>query len=90
MCSSDLMACGLPIIASNIMGHEELIQEGKNGYLVNLDEMDSWVSNMKKLIVDKTLAKSLGNKARETMVSDYSWDSCAKTYVYLLENEPFQ
>ncbi|NLD95145.1 MAG: glycosyltransferase family 4 protein [Fibrobacter sp.] len=37
----EAMACGLPVIASNIGGNNELVRHGKNGFLFNLSEPDA-------------------------------------------------
>lgn len=35
----EALFCGKPVLASRIKGHEELIQDGKNGLLFSLDEL---------------------------------------------------
>lgn len=34
----EAMACGLPVVASKIKGHQELVAHGKNGYLFRVDD----------------------------------------------------
>lgn len=49
----EAMACGLPIVASNIRGNYDLIDQGKGGYLVNPKDIDGFVSAEQKIIKDK-------------------------------------
>jgi len=39
----EAMACGLPIICSDIRGNDDLIDEGKGGFLVNPRDVDGFV-----------------------------------------------
>lgn len=49
----EAMACGLPIIASNIRGNNDLIDEGKGGYLVDARDVEGFVSAVSMAIKDK-------------------------------------
>lgn len=45
----EAMAAGLPIIATDIRGNHDLIQDGKNGFLYPVDDRDAFVRNVQKL-----------------------------------------
>ena len=47
--SIEAAACGLPIVGSNIPGLKDSIQNGKNGYLVNKDNVDMFVDSLLSL-----------------------------------------
>lgn len=54
----EAMASGLPIICSNIRGNCELIEDGKNGYLVSPDDVDGFASAIEKILeIDCKLMK---------------------------------
>lgn len=46
----EAMACGLPVIASNIRGHRDSVKNGVNGYLCDLDKMEMFVNNIERII----------------------------------------
>ncbi|MCY1713486.1 glycosyltransferase family 4 protein [Caproiciproducens galactitolivorans] len=61
----EAMACGLPVIASDIKGHRELVEEGKTGLLFDLKSHDELEDRIIDLVNDSEKAKMLGNKGRE-------------------------
>jgi len=64
------MACGLPVIASNVGVNNEIVQEGVNGYLVENDQQ--WSNAFKNLIQDEYLCQKLGLEGRKRFENDYS------------------
>lgn len=48
----EAMACGLPIIASDIRGNHDLIDDGKGGYLVAPDDAGGFVESIRKVLAD--------------------------------------
>jgi glycosyltransferase involved in cell wall biosynthesis len=56
----EAMACGLPIIASDIPAHRELIINGKNGLLVPVKNPKALADAIKLLIENKSLRNKLG------------------------------
>ena len=46
----EAMACGLPIIASNIRGNVDLIDAGKGGWLVNPTDVDGFASAVRSAL----------------------------------------
>lgn len=49
----EAMACGLPIVASNIRGNNDLIDPGMGGYLVNPNDVDGFVEGIRKIMKDE-------------------------------------
>lgn len=54
------MLCKKPVIASINRGHKELIQNGKNGYIVNATDVDGFAAKMIELLQDNALSSTLG------------------------------
>lgn len=46
----EAMACGLPVICSNIRGNKELITQGKGGYLVNPTDIDETAQRIRQCL----------------------------------------
>lgn len=77
---------GRTIVASNISGNNEIIQDGKNGLLFQKDNVEDLVKKMLKLICDKDLKKQLEKNALKSYHDFYSYDICIKKYMNLYKN----
>lgn len=56
----EAMACGMPVVCSNIRGNLDLIEDGKGGYLVEPDDVDGFTKNIEQLIIDRIFRRELG------------------------------
>ncbi len=55
----EAMACGLPIVCSNIRGNIDLIEDGVNGYLATNNVSKEYTENLTKLIDNRELIKNM-------------------------------
>lgn len=63
----EAMLCGLPVIASRVKGHVDLIEEGRNGLLFrNEEELAACVS---RLLAEPVLARELGERAERAAIA---------------------
>lgn len=62
----EAMAAGIPVIASNIRGNHDLIEHGRNGFLVPVANVEATVAALKKLDEQPGLRMRMGkiNKKR--------------------------
>ncbi len=67
----EAMASGLPVIATSIRGHVDLIENGKNGLLYNYNDMDAFCMAVKRIIGDSQLREKFGRNNIED-VKKYS------------------
>jgi glycosyltransferase involved in cell wall biosynthesis len=81
----EAMASGLPVIASCIAGSEELVLDGKTGYLFPSEDITSLQAALKKILGDPALREQMGRAARLHTETNYSWESTAQQYALLLE-----
>lgn len=68
----EYMRAGRPIICTNTGGNPELIQDGVNGFLVPVGNVDALSDRLGRLLFDRELAQRLGDAARKSIRSTYS------------------
>lgn len=71
------MALGKPIIATNVGGFKETIDNGKSGFLVNYGDEKSLSEFICKLLNDDESRKSMGEYNLKLINEKYSWDIIA-------------
>jgi glycosyltransferase involved in cell wall biosynthesis len=81
----EAMACGLPVLASRVPGHDDVVRHGATGYLFGLDDVDDFIRHVELLMTDRGLRARLGACAREWAASEFSWDRAARAYLAYLE-----
>ncbi len=79
------MSCGLPIIATNVGGIPEQVQDGENGFLVPVKHPEEIAEAALKLSADENLLARMGENARKTVMKRYTKDIVLKQYVDVYE-----
>ncbi|MCJ7425167.1 glycosyltransferase family 4 protein [Candidatus Bathyarchaeota archaeon] len=74
----EAMACGKPVIGSDIPGIRDVITHGQNGILVPPRSPEAFANAILELLEDGDKRRRLGQKARELMVKEYSWDAVTR------------
>lgn len=75
----EAMASSLPVIASNVGGIPELIEENKNGFLFDPGNHNQLAKKLKDLIYNKHMQKEFSCNSRK-MVKRFSYDEFAKSW----------
>jgi glycosyltransferase involved in cell wall biosynthesis len=75
------MACGVPVIASNVGGVSEIIENGYNGMLVEPNSSEAITNSITKLLEDPSLQHTMGQRAIETIKTKFSWSVNLKKYI---------
>ena len=76
----EAMACGKPVVASQVGGIPEIIQNGKNGILVPPQDSLSLKKSIEQLVHNKAKREDLGQAARNRVLDKFSLE---KTYELL-------
>ena len=80
MVALEAMACGTPVIASQVGGLAFLVQDGVTGYHVPDDDDDALCGKLTALLGDASLRRTLGRNAAE-YAQNYAWGKIAAQIV---------
>ena len=81
----EAMACGLPVVGSNIGGIPDIIQDGETGLLVpekNITELSNTILN---LVENEELRKKLAINGYNRVREKFSWEKIAESYINVYE-----
>lgn len=81
----EAMACGKPVVATDVGGNKELIDDGRTGFLVASGNAEALAASIRKLIEDKALAGRMGALARKKTEDKMSLTDMVRKYenIYL-------
>lgn len=70
----EYMACGIPVVATDVGGNPEIITAGENGYLVPTGNPSLMAEKVLFLLENPSLARTIGLTNREKVVRNYTVD----------------
>jgi D-inositol-3-phosphate glycosyltransferase len=93
MVALEAMACGTPVVASEVGGLAYLVQDGVTGFTVPVDEPQALADHLHELLSDDRLRARMSQNAVEA-AKEYSWWNIAgriiKVYEEVLGKEEVQ
>lgn len=72
---------GLPVVASDLEGIKDAIIHGKNGFLIDHKDIEKFISTIISLIREPSYSKEFGKRARQFVISHYSWHHIGEQYL---------
>lgn len=76
MVALEAMACGIPVVASQVGGLAFLVQDGVTGFTVPVDDPSALADRLLKLLYDEDLRTTLGRQAA-AFAKQYGWERIA-------------
>ncbi|MET9908250.1 glycogen synthase [Streptomyces sp. NPDC006476] len=83
----EAMACGTPVVASRVGGIPEVVDDGRTGVLVQVDDdfEAALARALDAVIGDPEGARRMGEAGRVRAVEEFGWDAVARRTVGLYE-----
>ena len=78
-----VMAAGLPVVASAVGVNTQIVRHGVNGFLAS--NAEEWRAAITTLCADPALREKMGREARKTVEENYSLDAVIDSLASLLE-----
>ena len=73
-----------PVIATNIGGIPELIEDGNTGFLIETGNHEDLIKKINQVFDQPVIANNMGSKGKEIMQKKFNWDNIAKKFVLIL------
>ena len=83
----EAMSCGLPVIASQVVGNADIITHRQNGMLFKLDNSEALFTSLLEILMDMGLRAKLGANARKHIEQNFSWEITVRSYLQLIEQQ---
>ena len=78
------LACGVPVLCSNLAGGDDAIQEGVNGYVFNPFDEDELFKKLQFCIDKIGIIREMSSTARKTALN-YTWENYYKNIIMAFE-----
>jgi glycosyltransferase involved in cell wall biosynthesis len=74
-------AAGLPIVATDVGGTREIIEDGKSGFLVPAGDTQALKEKVCQLIKDKQLREDFGSNIQQFVKKNFDWDEITDKWI---------
>jgi len=82
----EAMALSKPVVASNVGGIPDLIQDGQNGFLFEVANSNELAEKLRILLNNRGLAIKMGEAGRELVQSKFSNDKYIENYIQMINS----
>jgi glycosyltransferase involved in cell wall biosynthesis len=81
----EAMAMAKVVLASDVGGHRELIENARTGFLFRADDLSDLVARLSELLGARHLWPAIGAAARRFVERERAWPAVAATYAEVYE-----
>ena len=79
------MALGKPVIATDGGGTSEILIDGETGFLTSQGDVEALVSRIETLLEDRDLAKRMGDRGKQRLLSEFNLDKMTEQMTMLYQ-----
>jgi glycosyltransferase involved in cell wall biosynthesis len=79
------MACGKPVVATEVAGIPEAVIDGATGFVVKPCDITALADRLSTLLVDDSLRREMGLKARKHVEAEFNYDTVIPKIAALLK-----
>jgi glycosyltransferase involved in cell wall biosynthesis len=76
----EAMACGLPVVATNVGGNAELVADGLSGRIVPHSDPEAMAQALHAYVTNQDRAREHGRAGRQRVLRDFSMDRMVSAY----------
>ena len=86
MVQAQAMACGLPLICTKNTGGEDLIQNGKEGFVIPIKNISALKEKIFFFYKNRTICRQMGENANLKISNGLTWDDYGNRYLSFLHS----
>lgn len=86
----EAQACGTPVVGTNTGGISDAVAHGDGGWLIEQDDVQDLTGILTKLHNNREEFRTMGNKARERVEREFTWEHYLNRFIVALENGGIQ
>jgi len=84
MVQAQAMACGLPVICTTNTGGDDLIRDGKEGFVIPIRDVNAILDRMEWMYQHPEETLQMGQSARKRVESGFTWEDYGNRYYKFL------
>jgi len=69
-------ACGVPVVAFDVGGLQEVLRNNVTGFLIAEGDVDGAAQALERLVLDPQLRETMGRMGRDFVSTEYGWSKC--------------
>ncbi|MBE5873484.1 MAG: glycosyltransferase family 4 protein [Lachnospiraceae bacterium] len=85
---AEALSCGLPCIARRAFAMQDMIEDGKNGYLIDNDDIESFAQKMRDLLLNNDIKQYVYSHMKDYQEM-YSWDAVAQRMADVINKDEY-
>ncbi|MEN6586970.1 MAG: TIGR03088 family PEP-CTERM/XrtA system glycosyltransferase [Sulfuricella sp.] len=82
----EAMACGLPIVATQVGGNPELVEDARTGALVPVSDTEVMAQTLLKFFGNENMVESQGQASRARIETQFSMQAMARGYLSVYDS----
>ena len=82
----EAMATGCPVVGTDVLGADEMIRDGVDGFVVPRGSPPALAEAVERLLADRSLAEEMGRNARRQVEAEHDWADIGRRYREVYES----
>lgn len=80
------MACSKPIVMNDAYSAREIIDDGINGFICKINNLDDWSNKIENLIKNPKARIKMGKNSLKKVHNEFSWETSIKKHLEVLKS----